>query len=155
MYERPRNSAARWSSGSIEPLGMNFIITFTLRLHLNHENVSMDTYGYDLMNWNSSAFYLHMNCCCIFFWVRRSRHKVTGLQGLCALNALELENLVIMPTIAPVTLASTPWTATKRLYETSKDYSAAGRATMALRPSMGASYRLIYRASPCSTGDKP
>jgi hypothetical protein len=33
--------------------------------------------------------------------VRRSRHKVTGLQGLCAFNALEHENLVIVPTISP------------------------------------------------------
>ena len=33
--------------------------------------------------------------------LRRSRHKVTGLQGLCALIALELENLVIVPTISP------------------------------------------------------
>jgi hypothetical protein len=33
--------------------------------------------------------------------VRRSAHKVTGLQGLCALNTLELENLAIVPNTSP------------------------------------------------------
>jgi hypothetical protein len=28
-----------------------------------------------------------------------------GLQGICALNALELENLVIVPTISPYNLS--------------------------------------------------
>jgi hypothetical protein len=33
--------------------------------------------------------------------VRRQRHKVTGLRGLCALSALWLEKLVIMSTVSP------------------------------------------------------
>jgi hypothetical protein len=32
-------------------------------------------------------------------WIRRSRHKVTGLQ--CALSTLEFDNLAIEPTTSP------------------------------------------------------
>jgi hypothetical protein len=41
-----------------------------------------------------------------------------------------------------------------RRYETSKDYSAAGRATMALRPSTGVSYRFT-KAAPVPQGLNP
>jgi hypothetical protein len=51
--------------------------------------------------------------------LRRSRHKVTGLEGLCALGTQEVENLAIMPTTAPCN--STPWTAAERRYEISED----------------------------------
>jgi hypothetical protein len=57
------------------------------------------------------------------------------------------EVAIMRPPQVTVSLATAPSTAAKRRFKTSKAYGAAGRVALILIPSIGTSYRLIYRGS--------